>query len=98
MLELVSEGQRVVVPCELEVLSHLVLEVADIGASSMPTNFLRLSHLFRVNRHFHSVVEHAVWLVVVEDVEFNWQVFGRVRYLKIEPLCVSARVRIVLHK
>ena len=71
MLELVSECERVVVPRELEVLAHLVLEVADISAGSMPTNFLCLSLLFGVDRHFHPVVKHGVWLVVVEDVKLD---------------------------
>lgn len=54
----VRERQRVVILRVLVILAHLVLEVADIGAGSVPPDGLVICLSLGVHGHFHPVVEH----------------------------------------
>lgn len=83
---------------ECEVLADLVLKVGDIGAAVVPSKLLLLGLLLTVDSYLHAVVEHRVRLVVIQDVELDWQARTRVLHTEIEPLSVAMSIDIVLHE
>jgi hypothetical protein len=97
-LELVVPAETVEVIGVAVVLSHRVLVIPDVAAVPVPAYALLFGLLLGVDCHFHSVVEHAIGLVVVGDVEAHSVTCSCVRHAEKEPLSVTLGVDVILHK
>lgn len=83
---------------EVKVLTHLILEVTDVCARAMPASYPCFSLLVRIDGHFHAVVEHGVWLVVVQYVKFDGDACPRIGDFEVEPLRMTQSVSVILHQ
>jgi len=81
-----------------DVLSDSILEVTDIITAFVPPDVMLVSLLLAVDRDLHTVIEKAIRLRVVEQVETNFGLLSGVLHLEEEPLGVSLSVDIVGHQ
>ena len=98
MLKFICERQCVVVLIEVEIFSHLILEVANVSAGFVPACHSIICLFVGVDRHFHAIIEHRVWLVVVHYVKLDRDSCSSVLDLEVKPLGVAESVGIILHQ
>ena len=72
--------------------------ISDVASVPVPAYALLFGLLLGVDCDFHSVVEHAIGLVVVGDVEAHSVACSCVRHAEKEPLSVTLGVDVILHE
>ena len=94
MHEVDRERQSVVAAPTLAL--QLVLEVTDVSAITVPTDTRAyVSLLFGVEQGLQALVERAVWLDQVHDIEFVADAAFDVRDPEVVPLRVRRRIVVV---
>ena len=96
MFEGIRPRKRIEVVRERVVLPDKVLKVGYVGAIPMPAYALT-GFLLRVASDLHAVVEQAVRLGVVDDVELHGLARSRIHDSEVKPLGVARGVDVVLH-
>ena len=81
----------------VDVFSDSILSVFYVLTIFVPTNGFLFSFLLTVNWNLHPVIKKTVWLWKIKYIEFYRSVRSCICNSKIEPLCVSLSVDIILH-
>ena len=63
----------------------------------MPACLAQLCLFIAVNGYLHTIIEHTVRLVVIQNVELDRDAGPSVRHLKVKPLGVPTCICVVLH-
>ena len=99
MLKGIGECESVVeLAAIVDVFADAIHKVANIAAVLVPADAMLLRFFLTVNWNLHAVVEQAVRLGVVDDVELHGLARSRIHDSEVKPLGVARGVDVVLHQ